>query len=317
MNRLPLALATAVFAFQPLLASAMTSDMSDSMPLPPDTQWIGARLDATSASSSQTVFVRPTWAASSVSSASSMVTASHTIINRPSPRTLHLMYWQQEQLRAQQHGLMLQASSASSVSSDSWSSSSASSLSHYMPVGDLIPALPLDAYSVGSASAPVTVVDYGCPSCAIFATTTMTSVTKNYIQTGKVRFVFRNFPLSYHPAANVAAMAIECSRDQSADYALSLQTAFFAATAKNNDLTQDDIYGAIAHLKGVDTEKLYYCIDTSAKQSVLDRDEVDAIAGGVNGTPSFWILGKNGKSELVQGALDDASFKKVLDNFLK
>lgn len=190
----------------------------------------------------------------------------------------------------------------------------------YAPVGDYTPTLPATGYAVGQSSAQVTVVefvDYACAFCAEFAQKTFPTIKTAYVDTGKVRFVFRNFPISYHAAAGVAAEAVECSRQQSEDYAMQLQSKLFAITAKGNDLTQDAVYTAFQSLAGIDTEKMYYCIDTAATQGLITTDMNDAAKGGVNGVPSFWVLGKKGKSELVQGTLDSAQFKKVLDNMLK
>lgn len=190
----------------------------------------------------------------------------------------------------------------------------------YAPVGDYVPTLPEDGYSIGELSAPITVVefvDYACPYCAKFAQDTFPALKKRYVDTGKVRFVFRNFPISFHPAAGVAAQAVECSRKQSESYALELQAAFFAAVTKNGELTQDDVYKAFQSLKGIDTEKMYYCIDTADTIAQITGDMDDAVKGGVNGVPSFWVLGKKGKAELVQGAIDITAFKRVLDTMLK
>ncbi|UPA22771.1 DsbA family protein [Candidatus Peribacteria bacterium] len=192
--------------------------------------------------------------------------------------------------------------------------------SSYNKVGDYMPALPATGYSLGDEKAPITVVefvDYACPFCATFATKTLSTIQSRYIKSGKVRFVFRNFPLTYHPAATAAAQAVECSRDQSESYALELQKKFFAESSDDDGLTQDDVYAAFESLKGIDTEKMYYCIDTEAKVPLIEQDMQDASDGGIGGVPSFWVLGPKGKTVLMQGALDFASFKKVFDTIGK
>ncbi len=192
--------------------------------------------------------------------------------------------------------------------------------STYAPIGDYVPALPAYGYSIGELSAPVTVVefvDYACPYCAQFAQKVFPSIKTKYIDTGKVRFVFRNFPISFHPAAGVAAQAVECSRQQSEKYAMELANKLYTATTKNGVLTQDDVYAAFQSLKDIDTEKMYYCIDTAETVAQITADIDDAVKGGVNGVPSFWVLGKNGKAVLVQGSLEFSAFKKVLDTKLQ
>lgn len=190
----------------------------------------------------------------------------------------------------------------------------------YNKVGDYMPAMPATGYTLGDEDAPITVVefiDYACPFCATFATKTLPTIQSRYMKSGKVRFVFRNYPLTYHPAATVAAHAVECSRDQSESYALELQALFFAESTDADGLTQDDVYTAFESLKGIDTEKMYYCIDTEAKVPLIEQDMQDAADGGIGGVPSFWVLGPKGRTVLMQGALDFASFKKVFDTIVK
>lgn len=289
-----------------LLHSSFTlSEEDEGRPLPPDTQWIGQ--PASSSSSSLSFFSHDTEGTTSSASSFEDMTwwtdqASSLTYDRPSRRTIMQQYQLQEKGRIEQL-------SASSVSSSS-----------YAPVGDYLPTLPLDGYGIGDVNAPVTVVefvDYACPSCALFDHDTMSTLYARYIKAGQVRWVFRNLPISYHPAANVAAMAVECSRDQSEEYAYTLSALYLATTWGKGELTQDDVYAGIQAMDGIDTEKMYVCMDTNAKQSIIDRDTADADAGGINGVPSFWVLGQNGKAELIQGVLDFAGFKKVLDNMLK
>src|SRR3989338_5169830 len=70
---------------------------------------------------------------------------------------------------------------------------------------------------LGNKNAPVTIIefsDYQCPFCRKFWTETLPSIKSQYIDTGKVKFVYRDFPLtSLHPMATPAAEAAECARD--------------------------------------------------------------------------------------------------------
>ena len=72
----------------------------------------------------------------------------------------------------------------------------------------------------GDKNAPVTIVefsDYECPFCGKFFRESLPQITKNYIDTGKVKYVFRDFPLNFHPNAVPAANAAECIREQGGD----------------------------------------------------------------------------------------------------
>src|SRR3989338_199678 len=69
----------------------------------------------------------------------------------------------------------------------------------------------------GSKDAPVTIIefsDYQCPYCARFDQQTLPALTDNYINTGKVKFVYRDFPLAFHKNAQKASEASECADEQ-------------------------------------------------------------------------------------------------------
>lgn len=228
-------------------------------------------------------------------------------VERTSRRSVVNAYKVQEQRRASTRAGMVKAPTVITPTT-------------YAPIGDYVPALPATGFSLGDLSAPVTIVeflDYACPYCAAFAADTMPQIKSTYVDTGKVRFVFRNFPISYHPAAGIAAQAVECSRKQSEDYALPLMDALLKATTANKELTQKDVADAVRSLKGIDVDAVNTCIDTGATKDQITQDMTDATNGGVNGVPSFWVLGKHGKAVLVQGSLDFAGFKKVIETKLQ
>ena len=70
---------------------------------------------------------------------------------------------------------------------------------------------------LGDPDATVTIIefaDYQCPMCRAFWKDTMPRIKEQYVDTGKVQIVFRDFPQSVHPEASAAAMAAECAEDQ-------------------------------------------------------------------------------------------------------
>ena len=74
-----------------------------------------------------------------------------------------------------------------------------------------------DSYFKGDANAPITIVefsDYECPFCARFWSKTFPSIVSNYIDTGKVKFHYRDFPLGFHQNAQKAAEAARCAGEQ-------------------------------------------------------------------------------------------------------
>jgi protein-disulfide isomerase len=78
------------------------------------------------------------------------------------------------------------------------------------------PAAP-DARAMGDPNAPIVLVEYSdfqCEFCASFVRDTKPQLEENYIKTGKVYFVYRDYPLDTHPGARVAAAAANCAADQ-------------------------------------------------------------------------------------------------------
>ena len=218
---------------------------------------------------------------------------------RVSPRTARNAAMAQEAARAESH------TTSSNVA--------------YPQVGDYTPASPADGLSMGKANAPVTIVEFGdyeCPYCATFHTDTFQKIKARFIDTGKVRFVYRNFPLSFHVDANDAALTVECVRDESDALAWKVHDVIFNDLAAGKDPTPSHLQDILTSV-GARVVDVQDCVGLGTKQSIIDQDKKDADTGGVSGTPSFWVLGSNGKAELIQGAYPFETFQKVLENMLK
>ena len=157
----------------------------------------------------------------------------------------------------------------------------------------------------GDANAPVTIVefsDYECPFCGKYVQETYPSIVSEYINTGKVKYVFRDFPLDFHLNAQKAAEAAECAGDQ--DQYWEMHDYLFA----NQDyLAVDNLKGYAKDL-GLDLAEFNDCLDSGKFADEVAADLLDGQAYGVSGTPAFFINGK-----LVSGALPFAAFKEEID----
>lgn len=164
----------------------------------------------------------------------------------------------------------------------------------------------LDDDSVrGDADAPVTIVewsDFECPFCARFYEQTLPSLEEEYIKTGKVKLVYRDFPLSFHTNAQKAAEAAECAGEQGKYWEM------------HDLLFERGVQGGVAGFKqyaktlGLNTAKFDTCLDSGAMAGEIQRDMADGAAVGIQGTPGFIVNGK-----LVSGAQPFAVFKQVID----
>ena len=87
---------------------------------------------------------------------------------------------------------------------------------------DIVTVSTDDDAVLGEADAPVTIVefsDFQCPYCHDFFAESFDLIKENYIDTGKVKLIYRDFPLSGHKQANLAAQAAECARKNASDVA--------------------------------------------------------------------------------------------------
>ena len=168
------------------------------------------------------------------------------------------------------------------------------------------------SYSLGSKAAPYTIVeftDYQCPFCRRFHLETWPRIKKELVDTGKVRFVTRDFPLDFHPNAMRAAESARCAGEQNKFWEMR-----DTLGSNANKLSIEDIKGYAQGL-GLDIPKFQACVDSAKYKPAVQKDLAEAAKLGVGGTPSF-VVGKTTPDgvdgEVVVGALPFASFESKL-----
>lgn len=169
----------------------------------------------------------------------------------------------------------------------------------------------------GNVNAPVTVVefsDYQCPFCRRNHMQVFPDLEKEYIDTGKVRYVFRDYPLAFHKKAIPAAVAANCAGEQGKYWEMNnylfkdqsnLDEAGFLKFAEDNKL---------------DTSKFKACLANDDQKKEIDKDFQDGQKYGVRGTPSFFV-GKTGEGKeitgvYIRGARPYTVFKTEIDKIL-
>lgn len=179
---------------------------------------------------------------------------------------------------------------------------------------------------LGDKNAPVTLIefsDYECPFCKRHFTTTFPDIVKNYINTGKVKLVFRDMPLSFHdPMATYEAMAANCVREQGGDsgYFKMHDEMFTKTTSNGTGLTQDAVMKIVDGL-GYNSALVKSCVESGKYKDEIAKDIADGNAAGATGTPSFFV----GKSDptgsiegtLIVGAVPYSEFSTAIDKLLK
>ncbi|MBN1205113.1 MAG: thioredoxin domain-containing protein [Myxococcaceae bacterium] len=160
--------------------------------------------------------------------------------------------------------------------------------------------------SKGPDNAPITIVefsDFQCPYCSK-AIASVDEVMKNY--EGKVKLVFRHFPLSFHPEAPKAAEASLCAADQNKFW--EYHDKLFA---NQGALKVEELKKHAADL-GLDAARFNECLDSGKKAELVKKDMADGEKAGVTGTPAFFINGV-----ALSGAVPASEFKSIIDAELK
>jgi protein-disulfide isomerase len=174
------------------------------------------------------------------------------------------------------------------------------------------------APALGEAGAVVTIIeftDYQCPFCRRHSAQTVPQLVKDYVETGKLRYVMREFPLaSIHPQATKAAEAALCAGDQGKYW--DMHDAFFANPRK---LALKDLK-AHAEGFGLDMKDFSECLDDGKYAQRVQKDLADGAKAGVRGTPTFFLgltdptdPTKIRATKTLRGAQSYAAFKQIID----
>jgi len=190
------------------------------------------------------------------------------------------------------------------------------------PVAKPLPAqlaLNLDGNDplLGSEDAGIAIVefsDFQCPYCKRFADQTFPAINKNYIQTGKVRYIARDFPLDFHPQAQGAAVAANCALAQGAYW--QMRDSLFSNI---RDLSPQRYQELASELK-LDLEQFKECSNDKRHVEEVSEDQGLAASLGISGTPSFFIGRIEGdklvNGRLIVGAQGYQTFSTVIDSIM-
>lgn len=174
-----------------------------------------------------------------------------------------------------------------------------------------------DDPQLGKADAKVTIIEFGdyqCPLCRAFWRDTLPRIKKEYVETGRVRIVFRDFPIqAVHPEATMTAVAAECAEDQGKSWE------FHDKVFREQDRRGRDVVRyRIADVKrwatevGLEAAAFNDCLDSERHKAEVQKDHQDGADIGMNGTPVFFINGR-----ALVGAHPFPAFQKVIEEELK
>jgi protein-disulfide isomerase len=158
---------------------------------------------------------------------------------------------------------------------------------------------------LGSKDAPITVIefsDYECPFCKRSFQQMLPSLKSEYIDTGKVQLVYRDFPLGFHdPLATKEAIAAECAREQGGDgvYFEYHDEIFNTTSSNGNGMTVKQLKEIASDLR-LNTSTFDDCLDSGKYKKEVQKDIADGSAAGASGTPTYFI-GKTTDEGVIVG----------------
>ena len=186
---------------------------------------------------------------------------------------------------------------------------------------DALPTTPMDISKEpfkGAANAKVAIIefsDYQCPFCGKYDKDTYPAILKEYVDTGKVKYVWRDYPLDFHQNAEKAAEAAHCAGEQGKFWEMHDRLFTNQQMISAADLPKH------AEALGINTALFQQCLDSGRFAADIKKDIADAGNVGISGTPSFLIgiVQPNGSVTVTRklvGARPYSDFKSAIDSLL-
>jgi protein-disulfide isomerase len=172
---------------------------------------------------------------------------------------------------------------------------------------------------MGNPAAPITIVefsDFQCPFCARFHTQTFPLIMKQYVETDKVKFVYRDFPIqNSHPNAMPAAVASECAHEQNKYW--EYHNMLFENQGTWNKLEIPSsimLFKEFASTLDLNEEQFNSCLDSGQYLDEINNDLKDGRSYDITGTPAFFIGNEEIGFVKLNGAQPFDAFKSVIDS---
>jgi len=194
-------------------------------------------------------------------------------------------------------------------------------LQNQLPMGQPTPIVKISADDdpvIGDPNAPISIIefsDFQCPFCARFHIQTLPSILEEYVDQGKVKLIFRDFPIqNIHPNALPASVAAECANEQGKfkemhDELFDNQKEWSGLETANAML----LFSKYALEIGLEQEIFDSCLTNGKYIEEIRNDLNDGRDYGVSGTPGFFIGNDQVGYVELKGAQPFESFKKVID----
>lgn len=171
---------------------------------------------------------------------------------------------------------------------------------------------------LGDPNAPVTLVEFGdyqCYFCNQFFHTTENELFKNYVESGKVKVIFKDYTI-IGPDSITAAHAAHCANDQGQFWAYH-DILYNNWTGENNGWASSENLLKFAGDVGLDIEQFSQCMIDSKHTSIIANSNQDAKDLGLTGTPAFFVIGPDNKVTKIGGAQPYDVFERIFNSELE
>ena len=171
---------------------------------------------------------------------------------------------------------------------------------------------------LGDPNAPITMIEFGdyqCTFCSKFFHETENSIITNYVKTGKVKLLFKDYIILGQDSIN-AANAAHCANDQKSFWQ-------YHSMLYNNWAGEDTGWADLTHLHefantlGLDMDVFSACMSNFKYNELVTLSSIDGEKLGVSGTPTFFVIDQNNDVIKIVGAQQYGVFKEVFDSVLE
>jgi len=171
---------------------------------------------------------------------------------------------------------------------------------------------------LGNPNAPITLIEFGdyqCHFCNVFFHTTEDSILKNYVETGKVRMIFKDYNIIGPDSVN-ASHGAHCAKDQGLFWEYH-DILYSNWTGENNGWASSENLGRFAQEIGLDMDIWSECMLSGIHSQTILASNENARSLELTGTPAFFIIDSDGKTTRLFGAQPFETFERVFENELK
>jgi len=171
---------------------------------------------------------------------------------------------------------------------------------------------------LGDPDAPITLVEFGdyqCHYCNVFFETTENDIIKNYVETGKVKIIFKDYNIIGEDSVK-ASQGAHCANDQGMFWEYH-DILYSHWTGENNGWASGTNLANFAEEIGLDMNEWTECMMQQKHSQIILKSNEDARALELTGTPAFFVISSEGKVSKLFGAQPFEAFKKTFDSQLK